>query len=127
MGDATSEGAFDLLLAGRGCFALLCGFCCSHVRSLLSLAGGHLLVGDGLPTSFTRTGVGTGPLSPDGKTFLVALATVAVDFDKTLDVERAFPTGIAFGVVFGDFRTDGGELFIGEVFDADVFADSGGL
>ncbi len=117
--DAFDEGAFDLLLAGGRGF----GFCGSH-DSLTSLASSFLLVGDGLPLAFARTGIGASTLSTARKAAFVADAAIAADFGETLDVKRNFTAKVAFGAVFGDLVTKSGQLLIGEVFGADVDIDA---
>ena len=117
--DAFDEGAFDLLLAGGRGF----GFCSCH-DSLTSLASSFLLVRDGLPLTFARTGVGAGALATARKSAFVADAAIAADFGEALDVKRNFTAKVAFGAVFGDFITKSGQLLIGEVFGADVDIDA---
>jgi hypothetical protein len=50
---------------------------------------------------------------------------VATDFFETLDVQRDFAAKVAFGFVLGDLGPKGDDLLVGQVLDADVFADIG--
>src|SRR5574344_2140952 len=89
----------DLLLplAGAAVAAAVAGaaatFSSAIITSLASYAlafGGFLLIGDRLALTLAGAGVRLGPLSTDGKTFLMTDATVASDFFKAFDVQRDF-------------------------------------
>ena len=49
---------------------------------------------------------------------------VAADFHQTFDVQLGFGTQIAFNQSQSSFLTDCVDLFVSQIFNTDIFADS---
>ena len=93
-----------------------------------TLLGGLLLSGDGALRSLAGARVGLGALTANGQTTAMTLTLVAVDLDLATNVGVDFTTQIAFDLVVGfQIVTQRDQLLIGEILDADVRVDAGGL
>ncbi len=78
-----------------------------------------LLSGDSTAWTLTGPGVGTRPLTPDGKPAAVTESAVASDVEKTLDVHRHLASEHTFDPVsFLDHRTELVDLILGEIMHA---------
>ena len=82
------------------------------------------LSGDGPPGSFSGSRIGLGSLSPHGKSTNVALATVASDIHKALDIGLDLTAEISLDlVVVLDDRRNLAYLLLGEVSDPGIAAN----
>ena len=92
-----------------------------------SLGTGIALHTDRLARTFAGTGVGRGALATDGKTALVADATIALDTREALEIHAEFAAEIAFDDVLAvlDGVNDLGHLLFGQVLGADRGVDLG--
>src|SRR5205823_5387224 len=87
-----------------------------------------LLPGHRLLRALPRASVGVGALAADGEPPPVADALVAADLDLALDVLLDVAAQVALDLdVLVDPRPQPGDLLVGEVADAGVGVDAGGL
>src|SRR5215203_5426477 len=104
------------LLGGAG--AASCG---SHLLCLL-------LAGDGFAGALARAGIGTGALAPNGQATAMTASLVRTDLDLASNVGRDLPAQVALYLVVRLYPvTQGDQLFVGQLVNADVATDLGGF
>src|SRR5690554_4314869 len=90
------------------------------------LLSGLLLAGDGALRALAGKSVGLGALPVHGQAATVTDALVASDFDLAANVGGDLTAKVTLNLVVAlDVVTKGDQLFVGEILDADLAADTG--